>query len=70
MTNFIFKSPSDLQKISQQVKVLLAEQVHQRSDLQEIKFMLHKLQNNKDLQTTVDKFYENQPGDPYPDGTS
>ncbi len=67
MTNFIFKSPSDLQKISQQVKVLLAEQVHQRSDLSEIKFMLHKMQNNKDLQTTVDKFYKNQPGDPYPD---
>jgi len=70
MTNFIFKSPSDLQKISQQVKVLLAEQVHQRSDLSEIKFMLHKLQNNKDLQDTVDKFYKNQPGDPYPQGSS
>ncbi len=66
MTNFIFKSPSDLQKISQQVKVLLAEQVHQRSDLSEIKFMLHKLQNNKDLQSTVDKFYKDQPGEPYP----
>ncbi len=61
MTNFIFKSPSDLQKISQQVKVLLAEQVHQRSDLSEIKFMLHKLQTNKDLQDTVDKYYKEAP---------
>ncbi len=61
MTNFIFKSPSDLQKISQQIKVLLNEQVHQRSDLSEIKFMLHKLQNNKDLQETVDKYYEEAP---------
>ncbi len=61
MTNFIFKSPSDLQKISQQIKVILAEQVHQRSDLSEIKFMLHKLQNNKDLQETVDKYYKDAP---------
>ncbi len=61
MTNFIFKSPSDLQKISQQLKVILAEQVHQRSDLSEIKFMLHKLQSNKDLQDTVDKYYKEAP---------
>ncbi len=61
MTNFIFKSPSDLQKIRQSVKALLAEQRLQRSDLNEIKFMLHKLQNNKDLQETVDKYYETAP---------
>ncbi len=61
MTNFIFKSPSDLQKISQQIKVLLNEQVQQRSDLAEIKFMLHKLQTNKDLQETVDKYYKEAP---------
>ncbi len=61
MTNFIFKSPSDLQKISQQIKVILNEQVQQRSDLAEIKFMLHKLQTNKDLQETVDKYYKEAP---------
>ncbi len=61
MTNFIFKSPSDLQKISQQIKVTLAEQRQQRSDLAEIKFMLHKLLTNKDLQETVDKYYEEAP---------
>ncbi len=61
MTNFIFKSPSDLQKISQQIKILLAEQRLQRSDLNEIKFMCHKLQTNKDLQETVDKYYEEAP---------
>ncbi len=60
MTNFIFKSLSDLQKISQQIKVSLAEQVHQRSDLNEIKFMLHKLLNNNDLKETVDKYYESK----------
>ncbi len=61
MTNFIFKSSNDLQKISQQIKVSLAEQRQQRSDLAEIKFMIHKLLTNKDLQTTVDKFYEEAP---------
>ncbi len=61
MTNFIFKSHEDLQKISQQLQVVLNEQRHQRSDLNEIKFMLHKLQNNKDLQATVDKYYEEAP---------
>ncbi len=62
MTNFIFKSPnSDLQKIRQQLIVVQNELRFQRSDLNEIKFMLHKLQTTKDLQTTVDKFYEDAP---------
>ncbi len=57
MTNFIFKSQATYKKLANSLEVLLAEQRLQRSDLQEIKFILHKLQNNKDLQTTVDKFY-------------
>jgi len=61
MTNFIFKSPATYKKLANQVEVLLAEQRHQRADLQEIKFILHKLQNNKDLQETVDKYYEKAP---------
>ncbi len=59
MTNFIFKSQATYKKLANSLEVLLAEQRLQRSDLQEIKFILHKLQNNKDLQTTVDKFYAN-----------
>ncbi len=61
MTNFIFKSSTTYKKLANQLEVILAEQRHQRADLQEIKFILHKLQNNKDLQTTVDKFYEEAP---------
>ncbi len=61
MTNFIFKSPSDLQKISQSVKVLLAEQRHQRSDLAIIIGMLQHLTNDKHLQETVDKYYKEAP---------
>ncbi len=62
MTNFIFKSQktSTYKKLANQLEVVLNEQRLQRSDLQEIKFMLHKLQTNKDLQTTVDKFYDHK----------
>ncbi len=60
MTNFIFKSKG-LTKNSpilvSKLDLLLKEQSMQRSDLNEIKYILHKLQNNKDLQDTVDKFY-------------
>jgi len=61
MTNFIFKSSTTYKKLANQLEALLAEQRMQRADLQEIKFILHKLQNNKDLQTTVDKFYAEAP---------
>ncbi len=67
MTNFIFKSPATYKKLANQLEVVLTEQRHQRSDLNEIKFMLHKLVNNNDLQETVDRFYKEQPGNPYPD---
>ncbi len=61
MTNFIFKSSTTLKKLANTLQVILAEQRLQRADLQEIKFILHKLQNNKDLQETVDKYYETAP---------
>ncbi len=66
MTNFIFKSSTTYKKLANKLEVILNEQVQQRSDLAEIKYLLHKLQTNKDLQDTVDKFYKNQPGDAYP----
>ncbi len=68
MTNFIFKSSTTLKKLANQLEVILAEQRLQRADLQEIKFILHKLQNNKDLQETVDKYYEKAPV--FDDGSS
>ncbi len=61
MTNFIFKSSTTYKKLANKLEVILHEQVQQRSDLAEIKFMLHKLQNNKDLQETVDKYYKEAP---------
>ncbi len=61
MTNFIFKSSTTLKKLANTLQVILAEQRLQRADLQEVKFMLHKLQSNKDLQDTVDKYYKEAP---------
>ncbi len=61
MTNFIFKSPATYKKLANQLEVVLTEQRHQRADLQEIKFMLHKLVNNDALQQTVDKYYKEAP---------
>ncbi len=61
MTNFIFKSSTTLKKLANQLQVILAEQRLQRADLQEIKFMLHKLQSDKNLQETVDKYYKEAP---------
>ncbi len=63
MKNFIFKSEADFHKIVfNKLQVILDEQKHQRCDLQEIKFGIHKLLTNRDLQTTVDKFYDREPG--------
>ncbi len=60
MTNFIFKSPSDLQKISQQILVLLAEQRLQRGDLQELLFQMKKVTNQFNLETTVKGYYQDK----------
>ncbi len=68
MTNFIFKSQWTLKKLANTLTVILSEQRLQRSDLQEIKFMLHKLQTNKDLQTTVNEFYSKSHQEILPDG--
>ncbi len=62
MTNFIFKSQGTYKKLANQIEVVLNEQRHQRADLQEIKYMLHKLLTNKDLQKTVDDFYGTHDG--------
>ncbi len=61
MTNFIFKSSTTLKKLANTLQVILAEQRLQRADLQEVKFMLHKLQSEKNLQETVDKYYKEAP---------
>ncbi len=61
MTNFIFKSSTTYKKLANQLEVILTEQRLQRADLQEIKFMLHKLVNNNTLQETVDKYYKEAP---------
>jgi len=60
MTNFIFKSQGTYKKLASQHEMLLSEQRAQRADLQEIKYMLHKLLTNKDLQDTTDKYFSDR----------
>ncbi len=60
MTNFIFKSPSDLQKISQQIQVILTEQRLQRGDLQELLFQMKKVTNQFNLEETVKGYYQDK----------
>ncbi len=63
MTNFIFKSQGTYKKLANKLEIILSEQRHQRADLNEIKYLLHKLQTNKDLQDTVNKFYDTKDQD-------
>ncbi len=57
MTNFIFKSQGTFKKISNILEIILAEQRHQRSDNQQILFLLNKLLVNKTLQDQTDDYF-------------
>ncbi len=61
MTNFIFKSQTTFKKISNQLELILAEQRHQRSDLQQVITLLQFLKNDHNLQKTVDDYYSTPP---------
>ncbi len=60
MTNYLFKSGQkpDLQIIRNQLEFLLAEQRNQRHDLKQLQISINKLSHNKDLQDTVDKYFD------------
>ncbi len=73
MNNFIFKSASRLTKnssiqqdnlmaVQKLLQVILKEQRHQRSDLNDLKLMVNKVLLDKHLQMEVDDFYEKQDG--------
>ncbi len=73
MNNFIFKSSKGLIKNSSEnlddliikmehlFSVVLKEQRHQRSDLQDVKLMINKLLVDKHLQEQVDTYFEDNP---------
>ncbi len=61
MTNFIFKSPSDLQKISQQLKTILDNQRFLRHDIKSVNLQVSKIYNALALQKQVDDFYDSSP---------
>jgi len=58
MTNFIFKSQKDLQKISQQLLTILDNQRFARNDLAILNGKITKIFNALALQKTVDEYYE------------
>ncbi len=59
MKNFIFKSEADFHKIVfNKLDMLLAEQRHQRMDLDTIRRLLITITNAAKLQKQVDEFYE------------
>ena len=58
MTNFIFKSHGDLQKISQQLKIILDNQRHLRNDIAIQQGIIMKIFNALALQKQVDDYHE------------
>ncbi len=58
MTNFIFKSHEDLQKISQQLKTVLDNQRHLRNDIAICQGYITKIFNALALQKQVDDYYQ------------
>ncbi len=71
MNHFIFKSPKrlikneslNLDNLMRKFDFVLSEQRHQRSDLQDIKRMINRLLIDEHLQTQVDKYFEEDPGE-------
>ncbi len=60
MTNFIFKSQRDLQKISQQLKTILDNQRYLRMDISSCNLQLTKIYNALALERQVNDHYERQ----------
>ncbi len=69
MNNFLFKSDNrliknssvDLDSLMKKMMLALAEQRHQRSDLQDIKRMINRLLIDEHLQQQVDKYFDDEP---------
>ncbi len=68
MKNFIFKSEADFHKIVfNKLDMLLAEQRHQRRDLGLLLRLVKTLSVDKDLQNTVDKYFDEDETSPQTD---
>ncbi len=66
MFNLLSKSANGLMRnensnLENLLNLLLKEQRHQRSDLQDIKLMINKLIIDKHLQEQVDTYFEDNP---------
>ncbi len=71
MINLLSKSPKGLMRnesgnldnLMKQILLVLAEQRHQRSDLQDIKRMINRLLIDEHLQQQVDKYFDEDPAE-------
>ncbi len=71
MINLLSKSPrglmrnesGDLDNLMRQLKFIQKEQIHARSDLQDIKRMINRLLIDEHLQQQVDKYFDEDPGE-------
>ncbi len=60
MNNIFSKSPETFEIFINKLDMLLAEQRHQRSDLDTIKRQLHRLINDFKLQSQVDEWFQRE----------
>ncbi len=69
MINLLSKSPKRLMRnesgildnlLNKHIDMILAEQRHQRSDLQDIKRMINRLLIDEHLQQQVDKYFDEE----------
>ncbi len=68
MKNFIFKSEADFHKIVfNKLDMLLAEQRHQRRDLSVLLRLVKTLEIDRNLQNTVDKYFDEDETSPQTD---
>ncbi len=67
MTNFIFKSQGLIKNVVNKLDIIQSELRHQRSDNQQILFLLNKLLVNKALQKQVDQYFDDDETSPQPD---
>ncbi len=58
MNNLFFKSPETFEKLINKLDMLLAEQRHQRADLDTIKRQLHRLITDCGIQKQVDTYFD------------
>ncbi len=67
MSNFIFKSQWTFKKINNKLEIIQAELRHARADHVAMLALIHRLVTDKELQTTVDNYFDKDETSPQTD---